>query len=209
MEQGDDLVHDLVDAPPGAVDDHRAVGHDEGRRRPGGVDEVPPAHVVGALVVPPAGPLLGGGGEEDLEGGVGEDHAADVPALDHASAVLDRPLPLAAHQLGPHVGVGGHHAHRPAHVGAADLVGDVLAVDGDPLPHVDDDGPGHRRRVLVAPLQERERHGPVHGAGLEEVEAESVGDGLGHRRLPRPDRAVDRYDTHWHIHCAGRSSNPG
>ena len=62
-----------------------------GRGRAGAVDPVSPGHGVGPLLGAAPGPLLGDGGEVDLEIGLGEDHRADVPALDHPPAVLGRP----------------------------------------------------------------------------------------------------------------------
>ena len=87
---------------------------------------------VGHLLGPARGPDLGAGVEVHLELGVGEHHRADVAALHHAAAALGGPLPLAAAHLVAHPGVGGHDAHGPGHLGAADLDGGVDAVDRRP-----------------------------------------------------------------------------
>ena len=87
----------------------------------------------GASSCAPPGPLLGRRRQVDLQLGPGEDDRPDVPALDHSPAVRVGPGPLALDQLPPHVGVGGDDRDGPAHLGRADDVGHVAAVDGDPL----------------------------------------------------------------------------
>ena len=159
------------------------------------------ADVVGVLVGPALGPFLGRGREEHLELGVGEDHAADVAALHDRPAVVGDPLPLEVHQGGADVGHGRHLAHHAPDVGAADLVGDVVAVDRHPAVaqldlEVLGDG-GHLGRVVGgAPPEDGGGHRPVHGARLQAVEAEAVGHGPGHGGLARPDGTVDGDDTH-------------
>ena len=131
--------------PVGGVDDPGPVGHAQGRRRPGAVEPVTAGQGVRALLRPAPGPLVGGGGEVDLDVGVGEDHRADVPALDHPAPPLGHPLPLALHQHRPHRRVGRHRRHRPAHLGAADGLGHVGPVHLHPVADLDGRGPGPAR----------------------------------------------------------------
>ena len=70
---------------------------------------------------------------------------------------------------------------------------------GDPFGRLDpqlagqqgDLGLGARVDALA---EHRPGDGPVHGAGLQDGQPEGGGHGPGHRRLPRPGRAVDGQD---------------
>jgi hypothetical protein len=122
--------------------------------------------------------------------------------LDHAAAVLLGPLPLSVAQLGPHTRIGGHDADGAGDLRTPDLEESVHAVDGHRgVDHVHSRVLGQRGVALGvvdldAAAQGGARHGAVHGPGVQVVEVEPAGEGAGHGRLPRPRRAVDRYDSH-------------
>ncbi len=71
------------------------------------------------------------------------------------------------------------------HLGAADLDGGVHPVDDHGVGHVQLElvgQAGHRSGVVRvdAPADGGKGHGPVHGAGVEIVQAEALGQGPGH-----------------------------
>ncbi len=145
---------------------------------------------------PALGPGLGGGGQVDLHIGVGQHHGADVAAFDHAPAPRRHPRPLSGHQFPAHGRVGGHGGDGGVDGDGADGVGGVLAVDEDAGAHLDVERPGQAGHALGvgqidAPGQRRPRHGPVHGPGVEALDPEALGHGLGQGGLARAGWAVD------------------
>ena len=129
------------------------------------------------LVVAPPRPFLGRRGQEDLHVGVGQHHGADVAALDHDAPLARRQLALQLHQPGPHRGHRRYRRHRLGHFVAADLSrnvfsGKVRAI----LVGVVADGQvdvrrGSADRIRVVQIdpgpQHRQRHDPVHRAGVQ------------------------------------------
>ena len=126
-----------------------------------------------------------------------EDDRADVAALDHSPAVRLGPGPLALDQLAPHLGVGGHDRDGPPHLGRADDVGHVAAVDERPAPRprcVPPAASAATAGCVVGRDAAREGeggHGAVHGSRIEPVDAEVLGHRGRDRRLARAGRAVD------------------
>ena len=60
-----------------------------------------------------------------------------------------------------------------------------------------------------APMQRQGGHGAVHGTGIEPFQPEPGRHGLGHRRLPRPGRAVDGHDRGSRATTRLRTGQPG
>src|SRR5947199_2147058 len=152
--------------------------------------------------MPPARPFPLVGGEEDLDRGVGEHDGADVATLDDASTPLLGPFPLPGTQERAHGRMRRHFGHPRRHRRAADLGTDVAAVE----PHC----PGRIAELedrllgracdrlavaeVEAALDGEQRHGPVHRARVEHLEAEDRGDTARDGRLARTRGPVDGHD---------------
>lgn len=152
------------------------------------------------LVEASAGPHLGPRGEEELHVGVGEDHRPDVAPLEDDSTVPTG-LPLHVEQRVAHGLVGRHRARPHPDVGRADGVGDVRMVEANadaalrvPVEaerRPGDEGPCELADAIgVVPRDpralRRERDGAVHRAGVDEDEAQRLGEASGHVLLPAP-----------------------
>ena len=118
--------------------------------------------------------------------------------------MLGHPLALAADELGADTGHGRHRAHGPADLGTAQVVGDVGAVEDDPVADVHlqlggqrGDGRGGRVVGGVEPVLDRSQgDDAVHRPRLQVRQVQAGRHRLGHCRLPRADRPVDGYDPH-------------
>ena len=84
-----------------------------------------------ALLGAPPGPLLGGGVEEDLQVGVGQDDRPDVAAGHYDPAAISQ-RPLAGEQRRTNLGHARQLADRSIDLGTTHLLGHVDAVDEDP-----------------------------------------------------------------------------
>ena len=136
--QRGELVDDGLHRPVAGVDHHGVVGLGQRRVGAAAVEVVasrrwppPPRPAPGRalLLVAAGGAHLGRGRQVELERRVGEHDRADVAALDHPAAARRGPRPLLAAQLVAHRRVRRHRAHRAVHLGRADGLGDVVAVD--------------------------------------------------------------------------------
>src|SRR5207237_5277640 len=87
--------------------------------------------VFAGLLGPAAGPLLVGGGEEDLQRRLGADDGADVPPLGDVAAARDQ-LPLPSDHRRPHPRLNGDHRGCGADVVGADRLADVALAQADP-----------------------------------------------------------------------------
>ena len=76
----------------------------------------------------PLGTGFGGGGQVDLDGGVGQHDGADVPPV-HDNVVGGGQVPLQVQQEGPDSGDGGYGGGVQGHFVLPDGVGHVLAVE--------------------------------------------------------------------------------
>jgi hypothetical protein len=139
---------------------------------------------------PPTRPLLDRGRQVHLEHGIREDDAADVTPLDHTAATFKGPQALAGAELGSDLGVRRHRRHGARHLGAADLERRIDTVDEDTRPtqlqiHGVGQGPD-RLGVIGVRLRPDDREGdrPVHGARVEVLQSESLGECPADRRLP-------------------------
>ena len=146
------------------------------------------------------------GGQEHLDRGVGRHHGGDVAPLGDPVAVGDQRL-LLGHQRGAHAGVGGHARGRLGHLGRADRLGHVAAVDQHAIADLDLDPLRHLRGRLAA-LGRGQADGAVHRAGVEVREAELARDGAGHGGLAGARRAVDR-DHHGPVSLRARRHTAG
>ena len=127
--------------------------------------------------------LLGRGGQEHLDLGVGRDDAADVTALGDPVA-LPEDAPLLGDQRLAHAGVGRHARRGLGDPRLADALGDVLAVDEHALPELDAHAAGDRGRV--GGVLGAVGHRAVHRPRVEVREAEPLRGGAGDPRLPAP-----------------------
>src|SRR5205814_5422976 len=94
-------------------------------------------------------------------------------------------LLLPAPELGPDGEVGGHEADGGGHPGGADLGPDVAAVDPDEghvgiaadleVEFAGDRGDGRLVGEVDTTLEAGPAHGPVHGTGVEVLQAQSAG----------------------------------
>ena len=115
--------------------------------------------------------LLGRGGEEDLQLGVGRDDRPDVAALGDVVPVGDE-LALALDERGAHLRPRRDLRRARADLRRADQRADVLAVERHAAVEADRAGGRVGRAAQVG-----ERDGAVHRAGVEVREAERRGDG--------------------------------
>ncbi len=156
------------------------------------------------LLVASLGAHLGAGGDKHLELGVGEHHGAYVAAVHHYALVAAHSL-LLCHHGTAHEADGRHQAHLVAHLHAADLVLHVAPVEvGLALAlGVDLEGDLYLGHVAAQTrlvhlvvlnhvvLQAVERHGAVHGAGVDVGVAYAPCQSLSHRALAARRVAVD------------------
>ncbi len=89
-----------------------------------------------------------------------------------------------------HAGIRGHAGGAGGHRLAADLVGDVAAVEQHAVADADVGGGGDRGGLVLA-ARGSERDRPVHRPRVQVREADPLGDGAGNGRLPGPRGAVD------------------
>ena len=167
------------------------------------------AHVAVSFVRGAApGPDLGPRVQENLHRGLGENHGADVPALDHAAA--RRELAPALHQHLAKFGVDRHPGGAGGHLGRADGLGHVLAIEKDAAFRIEDhpegQGPEGRAFIEIHVLpHRRERHRAHRRPGVEVTEFETFGDRARHRRLAGPRGPVDRHQERRGRGPGGRS----
>ncbi len=193
----------LIDRELGGVELDGIVGGAQGAVLPGAVATVAILErlqhrrpVLLDLGRPPPRPLLGAGGEEDLERRVRADHGSDVPALGDVVPGRDQ-LPLALHHRLPHLRMDRDVGCGDGHLGRANLTPHRPAIE----PHrttleADVKRPGELAERLavvhVNPLsQRRQGDAAVHRPRVEVGEAERLGDAAGHRRFAGPGGAVD------------------
>nr|DAF45631.1 MAG TPA: hypothetical protein [Siphoviridae sp. ctBLh2] len=145
------------------------------------------------FVVAAARPYGGIGRHEYLQFGIGKYHRADVSSVHHHAAAASHLL-LHGHEFLPDLRNGAHAAYAVRHLDRADLAFGQVAV------HIDVAGPalgveaeGDRdlpeqtdHRLLIddartdgAVLQGIERHGAVHGSGVDEDISQPGRNGLG------------------------------
>ena len=211
-------VDDFLHGAGRRVDDDGVGGNGERGNLAGRVDVVAPGDVGGHLVVvhvehllaAPLSALLVAGGHINLYWSFRENDRPDVAALDHARALSFGPLALAPDQLLAHLGVDGHDANGPRHLGAADLDRGVHIVHHHPLGHVQfhvGGQLGHRRGVLgVDPAAYgAEGNGPVHGPGVEVRHPQLGRHRPGHGRFARTGRAVDGDDSLARAACSAQA----
>ena len=136
------------------------------------------------------------GVQEDLHGGVGRDHRADVAALGDPVALGDDRLLLA--RRAPHARPGRRRPWRPAagHAGGADLGRHVAAVDRHPLAWTSivirlGESRGGVRQVFA---RNGEADAAVHRPRVQVREAEPLGGGACDRGLSGPGGTVDGDD---------------
>ena len=211
-EQAHDVVDDLVDRPVGGVDLDRALGLGERAVLAALVERVAAGDVGGhRLVVEVARPRWPGGWPAPRGGRSGTPSARrrGTPRC-RCRGPRSRPRRgSAAHSCWrrrssvAHRGVGGHRAHRPGDLGAADLdrwrrrrrprrlpSATVISSSGTSLA---------TSSASVGSIPRRsagERDRPVHGPGVEVVEPELLGQPTGDGRLARPGRPVDGDHPH-------------
>jgi hypothetical protein len=151
----------------------------------------------------------------DLQGRIGDDDGADVPALHHhPPRAGEFPLPL--QQERPHRRVGRHRGDRESHGAAADLAGNIAVAEPVVLPagvHRGDQvelrqQQGDRLVVggIEAGVEHREGDDPVHRPGVQVAGGQRVRDPPRDRGLAGTGRAIDRDDERA---AAGGSSAAG
>lgn len=200
------------------VELHGIVGLPERGDLPGGVDAVAVADVLFDLLqavllsffqqfpVPPAGPGVHVGGQEDLDVRARKDDGPDVPPVHHHAPVFSE-TSLDGHELFPDLADLADGTHTIGYFDRPDLVFDVFPVqerfvflflriepeiDVDPVQRsgqrflVDTPRPGH------AVPEGKKGDRPVHGAAVDVGEAQLFRDGFGEGALSAGTAAVDR-----------------
>jgi hypothetical protein len=154
---------------------------------------------------------FGGGVQEDLDLGVGEDGGSDVAAL-HDDSARGAECALLIDHPGPELGVDGYLRCRGCDVRVADTAGDIAPVEEDAIAF-------HERlqgdACISGEVEEGvffvegeiafdglEGEGAIHGAGFEIEEAKAAGEMGGEGALPCPCGAVDgNYGTFTPLRC--------
>ena len=127
-----------------------------------------------------------------------------VAALDHPAAALSHPVALGLDEQRADTGIRCDEADRGGDLTTADLAGCIDAIHDHPLladRHLDRTGDLEHRSVVARinpATQHSERHGAVHGAGVEIADPKSLSDRTTDRRLPGTRRTVDRDDRTAH-----------
>ncbi len=160
------------------------------------------------LVEPAAGARLGGGREEELHVGRGEDDRADVAPVEHDAPPARAHLALAAHEVAAHRRDGRDDGREPCDLLRANLRRHVAPVELDAqmvgvarefveraARHL-----GQRFRVVRAhvPLDGGEGDGAVHRARVRVEQAQFAREQAPERGLARAGRAVNRDDERFH-----------
>ncbi len=146
-----------------------------------------------------ARPLHRVGHEKELTDGIRKDNRALIPPFtDHVTARRNGPLQL-DETLADNPPVGNRAGSR-RHFGCTEQAGHVLAVEQDFVRRQfqAEIGDESAERVLIgggdAGTENGQRHGPVHGAGVEVFDAQTLGKRSGRTALARAGGAVDGDD---------------
>ena len=202
-------LHDLIDGEVTSVDDRRVLRRPQWRGCPRGVSGIPALNVgedgveinittSGNILIEAAlSPDLRRRRHERLDRRIRQHHGADVPALHHAAAGRVGQVALQRHEVLTHFGNRRDGRDMRGHFLAADLPGDVLAIED----HL------RRRRIFVnlqrqicggfddlllllvgrlrigsdALAQHMQRGHAVHRAGVEILRIRRLGEPAAHR----------------------------
>ena len=159
------------------------------------------------FMMPPPRTFRWIGRQEELTLGLGKDNRALIATLaDNVSPL--RQLALEFREMGSHRGTVGDRFRCLGHFWPADRSADILAVQDDlPARHAQLGSlQQHRQRRFARTVdtlfQRLQRDRPIHGAGIEELEAEPRRQVSRRRALTRTCRAIDG-DDHTNLKKTG------